>query len=267
MTGVLPRFTLHRPTKITDALELIDEESLPYCGGTELLLAMKAGLLRPAALVDLKGVDGLGAVTTAEGQVRIGAAATHDAVALSPDVRRQCPVLADVAQHVGNPRVRAQGTIGGNLCFAEPKSDLAPLLIALDASVELASTAGARTVAMADFVEGPYWTVRDEREILTAVIVPPSRRSVYVKYQTMERPTVGIALVATDDRYRLVVGASCEIPTMFAVASLDDIDADDVADGIDPIADLTGSEEYKRHVTGVYVQRAINRFREEFDRE
>lgn len=262
---MLPTFRLHRPSNLPEALELIDEEAVPYCGGTELLLAMKVGLLRPRALVDLKAVGELGGLERAgHGGLRVGAAVCHDAVASSALVRETLPVLADVALHVGNPRVRAQGTIGGNLCFAEPKSDLAPILIALDASVELVGPAGTRTLAVADFIEGPYWTARAEEELLTAISIPAPAPGVYVKYQTMERPTLGVAVSRLEAGYRLVVGAACEVPMVFDVPSLD-LDAADLAAGIDFIADLTGSEEYKRHVTSVYIRRAITRFREEHD--
>ena len=267
MTGVLPWFALHRPATTAEALELIGDDAVPYCGGTELLLAMKAGLLRPGALVDLKAIGDLAAISVHDGHLRVGATATHDAVATDPQVHQGWSVVAEVARHVGNPRVRAQGTIGGNLCFAEPKSDVAPLLIALGAEVELASADGTRTVPMDEFVQGPYWTVREEHELLTAITIPPSEGGVYVKYQTMERPTVGVAVAAADGAFRLVVGAAGEVPAAFAVTSLDDIDAAEVADAIDPIADLTGSDEYKRHVTAVYTRRAIARFREEFARD
>lgn len=262
---MLPTFELHRPAELREALELIHEEAVPYCGGTELLLAMKVGLLRPRALVDLKSVGELRGIAGEGPVLRIGAAVCHDAVASSPLVRTRLPVLADVALHVGNPRVRAQGTVGGNLCFAEPKSDLAPILIGMDASVELAASTGTRTLSVADFIEGPYWTAREDRELLTAISIPADVPATYLKYQTMERPTLGVAVTRLESAYRIVVGAACEVPAVFDVPSLD-LDGADLAAEVEFIADLTGSEEYKRHVTGVYIRRAIARFREEHER-
>ena len=264
---MLPSFALHRPTTVEDTLELLDEDAVPYCGGTELLLAMKVGLLRPDALVDLKSVPELARVNPHDGGVTIGAAATHMAVSRDAVVRERVPVLAHVAERVGNPRVRAQGTVGGNLCFAEPKSDLAAMLIALRADVELRRRGGeSRTLAMEDFIEGPYWTAREDDELLTTVRIPVPQQGTYVKYQTMERPTVGVALARCDDGYRLVVGAVSESPVLFVLPSLD-VDTDDLVGQVDPTPDLTGSEDYKRHVAGVYVQRAITRFRQEHERE
>jgi aerobic carbon-monoxide dehydrogenase medium subunit len=265
VSTALPPFGLHRPATVEEALELLDADRVPYCGGTELLLAMKIGLLRPDALVDLKAIPGLGDVTATDDGVTLGAAATHLRVSRDPEVRRRYPVLAHVAERVGNARVRAQGTVGGNLCFAEPKSDLAAMLSALEATLELRSSAnGTRRLGVDDFFEGPYWTVRADDELLTAIHVTGDRRGVYLKYQTMERPTVGVALATTAGGYRLVVGAVSEVPVAFDLPSLE-VDADELAAGIDPVADLTGSEEYKRHVTAVYIRRAVDRFRQVHD--
>lgn len=265
MSTALPAFALHRPTAVEEALELLDADRVAYCGGTELLLAMKVGLLRPEALVDLKAIPELSAIAPSDDGLSIGAAATHMVVSRNPAVRERQPVLANVAEHVGNARVRAQGTIGGNLCFAEPKSDLAAILIALGASVELRRSGDrSRTVPLSEFIEGPYWTSREDDELLTTVLVPRRRAATYVKYQTMERPTVGVALAATDAGYRLVIGAVSEAPVVYELVSLD-VDAAELATQIEPTPDLTGSEEYKRHVTGVYISRAIARFRQEHE--
>ncbi|MDH3250375.1 MAG: FAD binding domain-containing protein, partial [Acidimicrobiia bacterium] len=119
---MLPPFEHLRPGSLEAALDTISETAAPYAGGTELLLAMKAGLLRPDTLVDVKRIDRLTRVETAGDQMSIGAAVTHREALSDPAVRRLLPVLAEVLGRVGNPRVRAVGTLGGNLCFAEPKS-------------------------------------------------------------------------------------------------------------------------------------------------
>jgi carbon-monoxide dehydrogenase medium subunit len=94
----------------------------------------------------------------------------------------------------------------------------------------------------------------------------PAPVGVYRKYQTVERPTVAVALVRRGDGgHRAVVGAVAEVPYVVDVATLDEIDADAIAAGIDPVADLTGQEDYKRHVTKVYVARAVAALREAFD--
>jgi carbon-monoxide dehydrogenase medium subunit len=224
---------------------------------------MRVGLLRPTTLVDLKRIPVLQVVEEAGGRVRIGGSATHRAVARHPAVRSRLPGLADVLERVGNARVRAMGTLGGNVCFAEPRSDVATALVALDGDVVLASPQGDRTIPVAEFVEGPYTTARRHDELLVRFEVPvdDARRFVYLKHQTMERPTVGVAAVSWDGgrRIRLVVGAVSDRPLVVEGDGGEPIDPAAVAEAVEPVPDLAGSERYKRHVTGVVVARALAR--------
>src|SRR5207302_11225110 len=107
------------------------DDGRAYAGGTELLLAMKYAGLRYERLVDLKTISGLDGIEDTSDGLRIGALATHHAIETSPLVRERLPVLAELESHVANPRVRCTGTLGGNLCFAEPHSDPATLLLCL----------------------------------------------------------------------------------------------------------------------------------------
>jgi carbon-monoxide dehydrogenase medium subunit len=222
---------------------------------------MRLGLLRPAALVDLKRIPELRGVEESGDQVWIGGTATHSAVARHPVIKSHLPNLARVLERVGNARVRAMGTLGGNLCFAEPRSDAATALMALDAEVVVVSPRGERALSVADFVVGPYTTVRQPDELLTRIVIPlrEPRRFVYLKHQTMERPTVGVAAVAwgRDGRTRVVVGAVTERPLVFDSEGASPIEPAAVAEAVDPVADLSGSELYKRHVTSVFVARAL----------
>ena len=258
---MLPPFRLARPETLDEALEAISEDNVPYCGGTELLLAMRAGLHRPDVLVDVKRLPELAGIRQEGDRLVIGAAERHMDVAADPLVRRHFPMLSAVENAVGNARVRAQGSVGGNLCFAEPKSDVGTALIALQASVNLASSRGRREVPVEDFIAGPYYADKEPDELLVDVRVPvgPEVRATYVKFQTMERPTLGVAVAHAPDarECRLVVGAVGEVPTAWTFGSPEEVDADEIAAGVDPTPDLTGSERYKRHITGVYVRRAL----------
>lgn len=265
----LPRFELLRPESVADVVDARSEDALVLCGGTELLLAMRMGLLRPAQLIDIKRVAELREVTIGEGEVRIGAAATHDQLARDPHLRRALPMLADVEENVGNARVRVQGSIGGNLAFAEPKSDVAAALLALDAEVTLRSRTSTRSVPMAEFVLGAYWADIADDEIITHVTVPvvAGRRAVYEKFQTMERPTVGVAArLDPDGSCRVVVAAATGEPASFDRSSLDEADGHELAADLDVIADLTGGERYKRHLAGVVIDRALSTLRAGADR-
>lgn len=263
--SVLPSFELIRAGTLGEALDAIASGAVPYAGGTELLLAMRAGLLRPETLVDLKGIRELSVVERAHNHgFRIGGSATHDSVARNQDIRSALPMLASVLHGVGNPRVRSAGTLGGNLCFAEPKSDVATMLIAMSAEVTLRSTSQERTVPVRDLVVGPYTTVREDDEMLTSITVPPlgDTRIVYEKFQTMERPSVGVATAARPDgSLTLVVGAVGPVPEVFEVSGAD-ADPEEVAASIEVIPDLTGSERYKRHMTAVTVRKTLQALEE-----
>ncbi len=258
--SVLPPFDLVRPHDLESALEAISSDYRPYAGGTELLLAMRAGLIRPAALVDLKQISNIRVVTIHDDILTIGGAATHRTVARSPEARSSLPVLSDVLERVGNVRVRSVGTIGGNLCFAEPKSDVAAVLTALEADVELTSTGSKRRVKVADFVLGPYTADLEDDELLTTVSIPlvAGRKVVYDKFQTMERPTVGVAAVEEPEgSRRVVVGAVGGRPETFEVPA--DGSPEEIASRVEVIPDLTGGERYKRHIVAVMVTKALRR--------
>lgn len=262
--GVLPPFRLLRPRSISEALGWLSYDRMAYAGGTELLLAMKEGLLRPTHLVDLKGIEGLASVKESQGEVSIGALITHAQAADHPIVQGRLGGLAEVLRQVGNPRVRATGTMGGNLCFAEPRSDVAAALIALGGDVEIASAEGLRRMAVEDFGVGPYTTALGPSELLTRIIVParPDVRFVYLKHQTAERPSLGVA-ISVNSHVCVVVGAVGLGPQVFWSDSLSDVDAAEMADRVEVIGDLTGSEEYKRHLVEVYLRRVLDRMERE----
>lgn len=256
----LPPFSLLRPSTVAEALEALSEESLAYCGGTELLLAMRAGLQRPTTLVDIKRLPELSGIMVEDTCLVVGATVTHAEVVDHALVRQHVPMFAEMESAIGNARVRAQGSVGGNLCFGEPKSDVATALIALGASVSLvAADGGQRSSSVEDFIVGPYATNRKAAELLTAVRIPLRTRqqAVYAKYQTRERPTLGVAVASTEGRCRLVVGAVGETPMSWTFEDLRDIVPEEVAAQIDPVPDLTGSVRYMRQITTVYVRKAV----------
>ncbi|HWP56666.1 MAG TPA: FAD binding domain-containing protein [Candidatus Acidoferrales bacterium] len=279
---VLRRFEIHQPKDVAEACEMLahyGEKGRLYAGGTELLLAMKHNLLRYDHLVDIKVVRGLDRIEPSDSKLVIGATVTHRAIEKSSVVRERIPVLAEMEARVANVRVRATGTLGGNLCFAEPHSDPAALLLALGARLQIQGKSASRTVAMNEFIVGPYETCLAPDEVLTAVEIPvpaPSARAAYLKFQIHERPTLGLALVLdTEDNgetirsARAVVGSVCLTPSRSDKADallvgprsqverqLGDA-AEILADEADLADDLEGGADYKRHLIGVFLKRAF----------
>jgi carbon-monoxide dehydrogenase medium subunit len=230
-------------------------------------------------VVDVKRIAGLGDIRADDGRLAIGATATHRAVERSETVRARCPLVGGMARHVANVRVRTVGTVGGNLAFADPHSDLATLFLAFDASVELSSARASRVLALDDFLVGAYETARGDDELLTYVRLAPwpaGTAGVYVKFGVYERPTLGVAAALMRGGGGAVTGArlavGCVTPRPRRLRTVEDrllgMTPAEVARrageaaalaavDVDPVEDLHGSAEYKREMVRVFVQRAL----------
>lgn len=279
---MIPRFALARPASLAEAFDAwtaANGDASWYAGGTELLQVMKMGLARFATLIDLKRLPELrGIALAADGSLVIGGSVTHREIERSELVRRELPGLVALEAHVANLRVRNQGTLGGNLCFAEPHSDPATFLLACDARVRLQGPRGAREVPIAQFVLDSFETAREADEILVSTIVPPAARGegrAYDKAKFRERPavSVGVRLRVEGGRIaeaRVSAGSLVDAPLVVADAAaalvgfpVDGAELDAaLADGrtamarLDAIGDLDGSPDFKRHLAGVMLGRA-----------
>lgn len=276
----LRKFTIHQPKSVTEASQMLaqfGDKGRAYAGGTELLLAMKHDLLRYENLVDVKTIPGLDKIDANGSSIVIGSGVTHRMLERNSVIKEKLPVLAEMESKIANIRVRASGTLGGNLCFAEPHSDPATLLTALEAKARIQGKAGEKTVAVEKLITGAYETSIGADELLTAVEVPVlarNQRAAYLKFQTHERPTLGMALFLEVDgdtikKARAVIGSVSATPTRSdradaaLVGSRSQVErqfdeaAKILADAADPVDDLQGSGEYKRHLIGVFLKRAF----------
>jgi len=276
----LPPFEIHRPASLADASRMLldlGDDAVAVNGGTELLLAMKLGLASYGHLVDLKGVAELRGTSNGGGTLSIGAGMTHHALETSAQVNAALPALTAMLRKVANLRVRSVGTIGGNLCFADPHSDPATFLAAMGASFVLGDGRNSRTLPAEAFLRGPYETVLEAGELLVAVEIPlPDKTSglSHVRMKTHERPTVTVGARIELEKgavasARVAVGSVVGVP--FLADSLEplvgagpDLWSDRVgacasatAAGIEPVADADGSSEYKRALVEVFVRRGL----------
>jgi carbon-monoxide dehydrogenase medium subunit len=241
---------------------------------------MKEGLLCYERLINIKLIPELAGIALADGTLHVGAIMTHRTLERSALVRTHFPVIAEMAAHVANVRVREVGTLGGNLCFAEPHADPGTLLLVYDASVALAQQGGTRTLALDQFFRGPFDVAVADDEILTAIRVPAlpaSSAAAYIKYGLLERPSVGVAVAVTAlpdqiQEVRIAIGCVGPIPRRLrdiegllsqtelpeARAMLDT--AGTLAGrAADAVTDLHGSAEYKAYLVGVLLRRAFER--------
>jgi carbon-monoxide dehydrogenase medium subunit len=277
---LLPPFQHHRPVELAAAHELMarfGDEAAAYAGGTEVLLAMKARVLRYAHLIDLKHITALDGIRLDGGAIVIGALTSHFRLAADPLIRRLVPAYATLSDGIANIRVRVAGTLGGNLCFAEPHADPPALLAALGASVTLRSADATRVVPVADFIEGEFTTLRRDDELLTDIRIPipgAGERFCYRSFGHIERPAVGIAAGCMPHegsfRYRVWAGAIAGRPIRLQglETALCDVSPADVMDVLPKASveaaaslptqdDLYGSADYKQHLAAVFMRRAV----------
>ena len=276
------QFDLIEPKTLHEACSLLDEnaDAQVVAGGTALLTIIKQGLLLPKLLVNLKKVRDASEISFApQIGLRIGALATINDIETSPVVREHYPAFAEACHVVANIRIRNMATIGGNLAHGDYQSDPPTVLSALDARIELIGQQCTRMLNLSDFQVGSYETALAAGELVSAILIPPpptGMRGVYIKFTTgssEERPCAGIAAFAqmengTCRQLRLAVGAVSARPlritpgeeiardnalTSEVVASI----AAEAARIVDPIDDVRGPADYKRHLVGVLVRRAI----------
>jgi len=281
---MLRRFRLEEPETVEEASQLLarhGESARVYAGGTELLLVMKEGLAHYERLVNVKKIPHLGEVKLDNGLISIGALSTHRQILLSPVIRQHLPALARLEANVANVRVREVGTIGGNLCFAEPHADPGTLLLALGAKVVAARNGGRREIPSEKFFVDAFETCLESDELVTEILVPrlPARSGVaYLKFGYLERPSVGLAVyLSMAEKGKSVadarVAVGCVGPTprrtpeaesLLKGKSIDEASrltgeaGAAAARAADAIGDLHGSKEYKEHIVGVLLKRAFH---------
>jgi carbon-monoxide dehydrogenase medium subunit len=200
---MLRPFAIHQPSSVAEAARLMrtfGDNAAFYAGGTELLIVLKEHLASVDHLIDIKRIPSLAEIALdSDGtSLEIGALATHRAIEKNDLVRRHLPALAALEAKVANVRVRSAGTLGGNLCFADPHSDPATLLSALGATLTLDNGEARRTVRADAFITDLMTTDREPDELLTRVSIPLPVAGTGVGYERIklhERPTASVAAV------------------------------------------------------------------------
>jgi aerobic carbon-monoxide dehydrogenase medium subunit len=274
-------FRVLQPTSLAEAtseLGQLGEQARIYAGGAELVLLMRHGLLEPDVLVDIKRIPGLNAIQADGDVVRIGATVTHHQLELDAGVRKRLPLIAEAAATIGNIRVRNVGTLGGNLCFADPHADPATPLLVHDATVTVNRGTSARQLALDEFLIGTYETAIEPDEILGEIEVPPLPAGfghAFLRIERYHRPTLNVAVAAHRDdgrvgAARLAIGCigpkSVRLPELESrIAGLPVADAcrvigeakPELTELLDPVDDGLGSAAYKIHVACALLARGL----------
>ncbi len=267
---MLHDFEYAAPRARTELLDLLAErghETMLLAGGTDLLPGIRAGLAKPALVLDLKRVAGyVGLAWSAVEGLVIGPTATINDILREPRIAEEYPLLAACACDLASHQVRNRATVIGNLVNASPCSDMAPALLCLDARVILASRKSEREVPLREFFTGVKRTVMHSNEILERIIVPAESARARGSYRKLKRikghdlGIVGVALMKKDGIMRL--GLSSVAPTPLLVDGLGESDDADavvaaVMKAIRPISDLRCTKEYRAFMVGVFTRRLL----------
>jgi carbon-monoxide dehydrogenase medium subunit len=276
------RFEYHRPGSIDEALGLLGslEDAKVLAGGQSLIPVMKLRFAAPSHLLDINRLPGLDGIDASGGSLRIGALVRHNQMAGSDVVKAHHGLLASTAPQIADPLVRNLGTVGGSLAHADPAGDWGSAMLAAGATVALRSSRGEREVSVSDFLVDIFTTTMEADELLTEIRVPLAAGPSGGAYLKLERKIGDFATVGVAVQVELVDGTigragialtgvgSKNIPATEAEQSLAGAEPTEEAFAnagrlaaavADPVGDVRGSAEYKRHIVEVYVRRGLTR--------
>lgn len=276
-------FTYHRPSSVADAVKLLadlGDEARPLAGGHSLIPMMKMRLAAPDHLIDLHGIDALKGITRDGDRIVIRAMTTQHDLLASDLIASALPILHETALLIADPQVRYCGTIGGNVANGDPGNDMPALMMTLGADYTLESQNGIRTMAAGDFYQGAYFTSLDPGEILISISIPVPPSGHGYAYEKLKRKIGDYATAAAAVVLTMAGGKveTCSIgltnlsetPLLAQDAAdavigttLDDAALKKAADAavaiMEPAGDGRGTAEYRKHVGGIMVQRALKR--------
>ncbi len=276
------RFELALPRSIDEALRVLSErgsEAKLLAGGTDLLPQLKNGLLKPACVVDLSGVERVRILKSDAGGLHVGAAVSARTLERDATTQKTYTLLAESGALVGSVQVRNLATLGGNLCNAAPSADMAPPLLALDAEAVIVGPKGERRVPFTDFFTGVRRTVLAPDEILLEIVVPaPGARSGghYLRHTPRRELDIAVVGVASQltlsngvcSKARIALAAVAPVP-LRARAAEQALEGKPVTpEAIEraaelalgaakPISDQRGSADYRRHLVRVLTRRTL----------
>jgi carbon-monoxide dehydrogenase medium subunit len=274
------KFAYAAPSSLQEALDLLeDPDAKVLAGGHSLLPLMKLRLAQPKLLVDIGRIPGLSYVRSENGQLAIGAMTTYREIQLSDVVSKRAPVLAEAAHEVGDPQVRAKGTLAGSLAHADPSGDLPAVVLALGGSVQVVGKSGEREIDLDGFFVDMLTTSLQEREIIREVRLKAQAPGTGAAYLKFDQPAshyalTGVCAVVTLGAGGTIgsarIGVTGVGPKAYRPSAVEQAlqgrSADEesiraavesVADGIDVQGDIHAGPEYRAHLARVFTRRAV----------
>ncbi|MBK0399480.1 xanthine dehydrogenase family protein subunit M [Limibaculum sp. M0105] len=267
-------FEYHRPETLGEATGLLSQlgdSARVLAGGHSLIPMMKLRMAAPEHLIDLAAIADLRGIAVGD-DIRIGAMVTQAELIAHDGLAAACPLLREAALQIADPQVRYVGTVGGNVANGDPGNDMPGLMQCLGARYSLAGPGGTREVAARDFYISAYETARADDEILTGILVPHPAPGTGYAYEKQKRKigdyATAAAAVTIGRNGASVAMTNLADRPIWSEAAGKALAAGDAAGAvaaalaeIDPGDDNRGPAEFKRHVAGVMLRRAIDRAR------
>lgn len=242
-------------------------------GGHSLIPAMKLRLNQPAMLIDIASIASLKGITEVNGEIVIGAAATHADIATNKIIQSKVPIYSEAAAKIGDIQVRNKGTLGGSLAHADPAADWTAVVLATDATIAVQGSKGARKINATDFFDGLFSTTLHEGEIITAIHVPIPASGSKMTYQKFVQPASRFAIVGcaavrhADGKLAIAFTGVSDTPFRDSAAEKaagTKLDAGSIeaagnaaAEGVGIMSDHYASEKYRKHLAKLYCKRAL----------
>lgn len=240
-------------------------ESRVLAGGTDLLVNIRSGLMQPAHVIDIKRIPEIDRLSFSDSEgLSIGAGVIINELLERKEITEHFPLLSVCARQLASHQVRNRATVVGNIVNASPCADMAPALLCLDASIEIRSADGPRSVPAHTFFTGAKKTILKPGEMVSRITIPAAMRDAVGGYKKLKRIAghdlgiVGVALLKHGDLIRVAVSSAAPTPVRVrdfsANDSLDTVIADTQA-AICPIDDVRCTKEYRLFMVGVYLKR------------
>jgi carbon-monoxide dehydrogenase medium subunit len=272
------------PTTLDQAVSILKthgENARPFCGGTDIIIQLRAGVRRTEHLVDVKKIKELQVLSfDAKKGLRLGAAVPCIEISESDVMRRHYPGLTEAAHLIGSLQIQNRASVGGNLCNGSPAADTTPALIVLGARARIVGPNGEREVPVEAFVVSPGRTVLKPGELLVELLVPapaPHSSDAYLRFiprNEMDIAVVGVGAAVTLDgdkvkAARIALGAVGPTPILASKAAdaIIGMKLDDAAleaagraasAACSPIDDMRGTAEFRLHITAVLTRRVLS---------
>jgi CO/xanthine dehydrogenase FAD-binding subunit len=264
-----------------DFLARYGDESKVIAGGTDLMIKLGMGEIKPNYIVNLLDIKEFNGIEVHEDRISIGPTVTHTELECSPLLKKFTPVLSRAAAVIGSPQIRNQGTIGGNIGNASPAADTVPALMALNAKLKIINRHGARWIPLADFFLNPHQTILTGEELVAEIEVEKLPEDTPFSFQRVARRramdiaqmSVAVILFMDEDRKRILearIAPGSVTPTPVRIRAAEEIlEGERASDEIIEVAaeevsnraidetDLQWLPEYKKPALKGLVIRAI----------